>query len=239
MNWEKFKDFFHESWHSKMQPFIESEECDKIYAQLKKDSNRGKKIAPISSDVYKAFKLTPLTEIKVVLVGMCPYHTLHQGAPIADGLLMGCSNTNRLQPSLEQFYKALENDVHEGLNLNYYKNPDVSYLAEQGVLMLNAALTTEINKAGSHLELWEPFMKYLFENVLYYCGMPIVFLGKDAAKYSRYLAPMSWSFTLPHPASASYKNTDWDSEKVFTQVNKILMSNNGFKISWLQDYPPF
>jgi uracil-DNA glycosylase len=239
MNWAKFKEFFHESWHSKMQPFIESEECDKMYEFLKREASRGKKIAPISSNVYRAFSLTPLTDIKVVLVGMCPYHTAIHGVPVADGLLMGCSVTEKLQPSLDQFYNALERDAYRGLNLNYYKNPDVSYLAEQGVLMLNAALTTEINKAGSHLELWEPFMKYLFENVLYYSGAPIVFLGKDASRYKQYLAPFSWSFTLSHPASASYKNTDWDSEGVFSQVNKILMDNNGFKINWLDEYPPF
>ena len=46
MIWEKFKDQFHESWHDKMRPFIESEECDKIYAYLKKEGGRGKKIAP-------------------------------------------------------------------------------------------------------------------------------------------------------------------------------------------------
>lgn len=239
MNWEKFKDQFHESWHTKMQPFIESEECDKIYEFLKKEAARGKKIAPVSSNVFRAFKETPLTEVKAVILGMCPYHTAINGVPVADGLLMGCSVTGKLQPSLDQFYRALEIDVYDGLNLKYFKNPDVSYLAKQGVLMLNAALTTEINKAGSHLELWHPFTKYVFETVLYYAGVPVVFLGKDSTRYKQYLPPMSWNFVLPHPASAAYKNTDWDSEKVFTQVNKILMDNNGFKINWLDEDPPF
>ena len=58
MNWDKFKDQFHESWHSKMQPFIESEECDKIYEFLKKESKRGKKIAPLSSAIFRCFKET-------------------------------------------------------------------------------------------------------------------------------------------------------------------------------------
>ena len=239
MNWEKFKDQFHESWHIKMRPFIESEECDKIYEFLKKESKRGKKIAPLASNVYRAFRETTLDELKVVMMGMCPYHTAKNGEFVADGLLMGCSNTNTLQPSLEKFYDALEKEIHNGLNLKRIKTPDVAYLANQGVLMINAALTTEINKAGSHIALWEPFTKYLLEHVLDTAGVPIIFLGKDAAKYERYVAPFTWTFTLSHPASAAYKQTDWDTEGVFTKVNQILMDNNNYKIIWLNEEPPF
>lgn len=237
MNWEHFKHYFHESWHAKMQPFIESEACDEIYKFLKAESKRGKKIAPVSADTYKAFKLTKLDDLKVVMLGMCPYHTFKNGVPIADGLLMGCSNTGIAQPSLDQFYSAVEKELYNGLALKYDKPADVSFLAEQGVLMLNAALTTEMNKAGSHIAIWEPFTKYVFEEILFYTGVPIIFLGKDAAKFKKYLPPMNWSFTLSHPASASYKNTEWDSEGVFKQVNKILKDNNGFSISWLDDLP--
>ena len=159
MNWELFKDCFHESWHSKMQPFIESEECDNIYKYLKSESKRGKKIAPLSSVIYRCFKETSLDDVKVVMVGMCPYHTFYNDQPVADGLLMGCSVTNKLQPSLLKFYEGVEKELFNGLNLTYQKLPDVSYLAKQGVLMFNAALTTEMNKAGSHIELWEPFTK--------------------------------------------------------------------------------
>jgi uracil-DNA glycosylase len=239
MIWEKFKDNFHESWHAKMQPFIESEECDKIYEFLKSESKRGKKIAPLSSDVWRCFKETPLTDLKVVLIGMCPYHTEKNGQPVADGLLMGCSRTGKLQPSLEQFYGGIERELYDGLNLVYDKTPDVSYLAKQGVLMLNAALTTEINKAGSHIAIWEPLVEYLFEHVFQYQGAPIVFLGKDAAKYKRLVAPLTWSFVLTHPASASYKNTDWNTEGVFGKVSKILKENNNFTINWLDEPAPF
>lgn len=239
MIWEKFKENFHESWHAKMQPFIESEACDKIYEFLKSESKRGKKIAPLSSDVWRCFKETPLTDLKVVLIGMCPYHTERNGVPVADGLLMGCSKTGKLQPSLEQFYGGIERELYEGLNLTYDKTPDVSYLAKQGVLMLNAALTTEINKAGSHIAIWEPLVEHLFEHVFQYEGAPIVFLGKDAAKYKRLVAPLAWSFVLTHPASAAYKQTEWDTEGVFSKVNKILKENNNFTINWLDEPAPF
>jgi len=238
MKWEKFKEFFHESWHNKMQPFIESEDCDLIYAYLKKESGRGKKIAPLSSNVYRCFKETPLTDLKVVMMGMCPYHTLRNDQPVADGLLMGCSTTGKLQPSLEQFYGGLERELYNGLNLKYKKNPDVTYLANQGVLMINAALTTEINKAGSHIAIWEPFIKHFF-TCIETEGAPIIFLGKDAAKYKKYVAPFKWTFVTSHPASASYKNTEWDTEGTFGKVNKVLKDNNNFNIMWLDEEAPF
>jgi len=234
MNWEKFKDLFHESWHLKIRPFIESKECDDIYEFLKKESKRGKKIAPLSPNVFRCFRETSLDDLKVVMMGMCPYHTFLNGDPVADGLLMGCTVTGRLQPSLEKFYEGVENDVYDGLNLKYTKDPDVSYLAKQGVLMLNAALTTEMNKAGSHIKLWEPFTKYLLEEVLATTGVPYIFLGKDASVYQKYIPPFTWSFTLSHPASAAYKQSEWDTEGAFTKVNKILKDNNNFSIEWLK-----
>jgi len=237
MKWDAFRDYFHESWHDKMRPFIESEECDKIYQFLKAESRRGKNIAPSYSLTYRCFKETPLTEMKVVLVGMCPYHTAKNGIPVADGLLMGCSVTQQLQPSLEQFYDAIERELFNGLTLEHIKNPDVTYLAKQGVLMLNAALTTEIGKAGSHIDIWEPFTVYLFEEVIALSGVPVVFLGKDAARYARYTNPFQWQFKLTHPASASYKNTEWDTEGTFTKVNKILKDTNNFEIHWLDKMP--
>lgn len=239
MLWDKFKKHFHESWHDVIRPFIESEQCDELYAHLKSESRRGKKIAPLSSNTYRCFKITPLDSMKVVLLGMCPYHTQFNGAPVADGLLMGCSVSDRLQPSLDQFYNALEKDVYKGLNLKYNKLHSVEYLAYQGVLMFNAALTTEINKAGSHLKIWEPFIKYVFENAIAPSRVPVVFLGKEASKFKRYMAPLTWSFELSHPASASYKNTDWDSEGVFTKVNKIIEDEKKSPIYWLDEQLPF
>ena len=239
MQFEKFKNLFHESWHDKMRPFIESEECDNIYKFLKTESQRGKKIAPLSVNVYRCFLETSLDDLKLVILGMCPYHTLKNDMPVADGLAMSCSVTGYLQPSLDQFYNAIEKEVYGGLCLNSEKNPDLTYLARQGVLLWNAALTTEINKAGSHLELWEPFTKYVFENIISTTGVPTIFLGKEAGKFERYTGLFAHNFVVSHPASAAYKNTDWNSEGVFSKVNKILKEVNNYEIDWLDQNPPF
>ena len=239
MIWENFKHQFHPSWHAKMRPFIESEECDKIYAYLKAESKRGKRVAPISMHVWRCFKETSLDDLKVVVMGMCPYHTFKSDLPVADGLLMGCSVTEQIQPSLSQFYGAMEREFYDGLNLSIIQNPDVSFIAHQGVLMLNAALTTEMNKAGSHIEIWEPFIKYLFEEIINHLGVPIIFLGKDAARYKKYTGIFTHVFEVTHPASASYKGTEWDTEGVFVKVNRLLEENNGFSVQWLDVDAPF
>ena len=171
------------------------------------------------------------------MMGMCPYHSTKNGEFVADGLLMGCSTTGILQPSLQKFYDGVEKEMYNGLCVTCDRNPDVSFLAKQGVLMYNAALTTEINKAGSHIQLWEPFTKYLLEEVLATKMSPIIFLGKDAARYEKYVAPFTWTFTLAHPASASYKQSDWDTEGVFTKVNRLLKDTNNEEVSWLLDDP--
>jgi uracil-DNA glycosylase len=220
-----------------MQPFIESKECDEIYKFLKFESQRGKQIAPISQNVFRCFYETPYEDVKVVMMGMCPYHSTKNGEYVADGLLMGCSTTGILQPSLQKFYDGIEKEMYNGLCVTCIRDADVSFLAKQGVLMYNAALTTEINKAGSHIQLWEPFTKYLLEEVLATKMAPIIFLGKDAARYEKHVAPFTWTFTLSHPASASYKQSDWDTESVFTKVNRLLKDTNNEEISWLLDEP--
>ena len=71
MKWEGIKDLIHESWHRRLRPFIESEDCDKIYEFLKSESRRGKKLAPLSSNVWRCFLETPYEDLKVVMCGMC------------------------------------------------------------------------------------------------------------------------------------------------------------------------
>jgi uracil-DNA glycosylase len=167
---------------------------------------------------------------------MAPYHSLYNKSPIADGLCMSCSITGKLQPSLFQWYNAIENELYNGLCAPCIKNPDLTYLARNRVLLLNAGLTVEINHAGNHNSVWEPFMKYLFENVFDVIRIPIILLGKEAQKIEKYIDPYTKVFKLSHPASASYSGIDWSSEGVFKVVNKIIMDTNGHSIQWMDEF---
>lgn len=232
LDWNSFQEHFHESWHRKIKVFFESGGFDPIYEFLKKEGRRGVQIAPLSSDTFRCFKETNFDEIQLLIVGICPYHTFRNNLPIADGLLMSCSVNDYLQPSLDQWYKALEHDYYNGVCASCIKNPDLTYLANQGVLLLNAGLTVAISKPGSHNQIWEAFMKYLFEEVLDTLHAPIVFLGKEASKLKKYVAPFTWTFEISHPASAAYKGVEWESEGVFKKIDKILMDTNGTRINW-------
>ena len=236
MNWANFSEKFHPSWHSKIRPFVESEECDRIYEFLKGESKRGVQIAPLSSATFRAFLETPYDEIKCIVLAYCPYHTFKNGLPIADGLALSCSITNYPQPSLEIFYSAIENELYNGLCAPCIKNPNLSFLARNGVLLLNAGLTVAMNKPGSHNLIWEPFMKYLFENVFDVIKVPIILLGKEAQKIEKYIDPYTKVFKLSHPAASSYQGTDWDSEGVFKKVEKILLDTNNHKIQWMDTH---
>ena len=227
------------SWWNKIKPFFLQGGFDPIYAELKKSSARGKKICPDSKNVFKAFLECPIDELKCVIIGLSPYHTLNNGNCIADGLALSCSITNYPQPSLDQWFNAIEQELYNGVCVPCIKNPDLRFLANQGVLLLNSGLTCEANIANSHGKLWEPFMEFLFDKIINSTGVPIVFLGKEAQKLEKYTMPFCSIFRLSHPASAAYKGEIWDSEGTFKQINQLLLSNNGFSISWLQDELPF
>lgn len=236
LNWEKFKPLFG-TWADKIQPFFLKGGFDSIYTYLKEESKRGVQIAPNSNLVYRCFQETDINNTYVIIISMCPYHSLYQGSPVADGLAFSCSVTGKLQPSLISWYEGIENDLYNGLNLNYTKNPDLSYLAKNGVLLYNCALTTTIGKAGNHIPIWENFTKYLLEEVFAYTGIPIIFIGKDAQKYNKYVSPLTHGhiFNIEHPSFAARNQSIWDTKGAFSTVNRIIRENNGnsFEIDWL------
>ena len=227
------------TWWSKIEPFFDSGGFDTIYDKLKADSARGVKIAPISSLVYRCFQETAFNNCKVVICGFCPYHSFTKdGIAIADGLCMSCETTGKLQPSLRTFYQGLEEELYEGLNLSYNPNPSLQYLAKQGVLLFNSSLTVAQGKPGSHGDLWQEFTKYFFENVIGYTGIPIIFLGAEAAKFNRWVTPFTHTFITKHPAYYARLEQPYDGEGAYKAVNQIIRQNNGkeFEIKWLEEY---
>ena len=236
LSWEKFESLFG-SWSSKIKPFFFSGGFDEIFAKLKQDSARGKKIFPSSENVFRAFRECPIDEIRVILVGACPYHSMKDSIIIADGLCLSCGNTNYPQPSLDYFLSSIETELYNGLCVPCNRKFDLSYLSNnEGVLLLNAGLTVEHMKPMSHNLLWEPFMKYLFENVFDALGVPIVLMGNDAQKLEKYISPFSTILRVSHPASAAYKNEDyWDSKGLFQELDYILRHKHGKGINWFDE----
>lgn len=229
------------SWADYFKKFIESEDFDNIFARLKWESGRGRIICPASADTFRVFTATPPEEVRCIFILQDPYPwKINKGAEsmfIADGLAMSCANTGIPQPSLRYFYEGMERELCKGMNLDMKYEPDLTYLANQGVMMMNCALTVEKDKPGSHLDLWKPFITYFLSEVInsYFRGLPIIFMGQGAAKYEPLVAPfLHWTKVVVHPAAAAHKGTKWDSQGIFGWVNTLLEQNNGpeFKIGW-------
>lgn len=226
LEWEKFKHLFHPSWHVYMKSAIESEWMFKIFEKLKKEKEI---ICPSYENVFNSF-LIDLNGVHTILILQEPYAWVKHGKIVANGIPMDCSNTGKMQPSLEQFYTGMEEELKEEIRGDI----SLSYLSEQGVMLLNSALTCKANKVGSHSSLWIPFMKYIFEEIFYTRNGTIYWmLGAEAKRIEKFIYPLgNYIFHSSHPASASHKGTTWSSEGIFTKINKILKENSSNYVIW-------
>ena len=238
LDWKKFAPLFG-TWADKIKPFFDNGGLDPVYSFLRGQAQAGKQIAPASMHTYRAFIETPIDELKVVIVCQDPYFKFINGSPVASGVAMDCSITARIQPTLQNFYDGIEEEMFNGLNLNYINTHDLSYLSSQGVLLLNAALTVEKDKPGSHSEIWAPFTNFLLTEVISTTGVPILYLGAQAGAFAVLTAKTNPCYVLNHPASAAYAKVKWDTQGVFTKISRDIFKSNKDTIMWLPIDAPF
>jgi len=224
------------SWGDILKPFIVSPDCDEIYRQLRELKVAGKKITPVPEQLYRAFKECPYEDLKCVFILQDPYKNVIDGVRVADGIPMSCSNTGILQPSLKQWYDGIEDGIYGGLALDMDRDPDLTYLANQGVLLLNIALTTEIGESKAHIDLgiWNKFTEYTLKMLnLAHKGMIFVFIGSPAQEYNWIIDGKSnIKINLEHPAYAARQNRKWLHQKVFTTINEALHKDIKETILW-------
>lgn len=224
-------------WAPKFRPLIESSDFDDIYKFLKDEHKEGKIICPHHTNTFRAFKECPFSKLRVIFILQDPYPWVKfdrggERVYTADGMAMSCSNTGACQPSLELFYQGMEDD----LGIKVFRQPDLSYLANQGILLLNTSLTAEMNKPSSHEGLWDKFIKYLIEEVInfYTGGIIYVSFGGNAHVMTKAILPfLHWGFEVEHPAAAARKEREWKHDNIFTKINKILKDCNNDQINWV------
>lgn len=195
-----------------------------ILTELANEVDKNYRFTPPLSYMFNGFFKCPYDKLKVVVIGQDPYPK--EG--VADGISFSCSRTMKLQPSLRYIFKAIDSDLHYG----YDGNPDLTRWAEQGVLMLNTALTCRVNNVGSHYHLWDNFTKLLLE----YLNksdkdLIIVLLGNKAKQWKKYLKNHK-IIEVSHPASAVYSGGTWDSRDMFNKVNDHLSEIGESEIKW-------
>lgn len=218
-------------WQPAFKHYIFSTEFVNTILQLHKDSTEGKRFTPPLKNVFKAFEECPFDKLRVVIVGQDPYPQLG----VADGIAFSCSNNDKPQPSLRYIFDELKREFPMYRTNDLLYDPlDLKRWSNQGILMLNTALTCQIGKIGSHYDIWKTFtahlLTYLNDNNT---GIIYVFMGKKAEEWSDLIdEKFNYKFNVPHPASAAYKGGKWDSKHVFREVNKILYDNTKQQIIW-------
>lgn len=216
-------------WANKLKGFVQSSDFDKILEVLYKLKEEGKRFTPPLKQVFRAFEECPHDKLKVIIIGQDPYP--HLG--VADGLAFSCGNTNKIQPSLKNIFDAIESTVYQ--EFPTHQDPDLKRWANQGVLLLNSALTCQIDKVGSHYAIWKDFIAYTMDILNYTdTGLTFVLMGKQAQELEGLIGDHHYIIKVSHPASAAYTKTVWDCGNMFNEINKIINGQNGpeFKINW-------
>lgn len=183
-------------------------------------------VYPPSDEIFSALHLTPLSKVKVVIIGQDPYHNVGQ----AHGLCFSVRPEVDIPPSLVNIYKELQSDLG-------CKIPNNGYLvkwAEQGVLLLNTVLTVRAHQANSHQgKGWEQFTDAIIRAVNAE-DRPIAYLlwGRPAqSKMNMLDNPKHKVFTAPHPSPLS-AHRGFFGCKHFSQANAFLEENGLAPIDW-------
>lgn len=212
-----FKDIYHQElnkpYFQQLKSFIEQERLVKT-------------IYPKKEDLFRAFDLTPMDSIKVVIIGQDPYHGKEQ----AHGLCFSVNKGIPLPPSLKNIYKEIESS----LNVIMPNHGDLSNWAKQGVLLLNTILTVEENKPLSHKNIgWETFTLEIIK-AINQLNQPICFLlfGAHASSFKAYLNnPKHLILETSHPSPLSnYRG--FSGSQIFLTCNQFLQNKGVETIRW-------
>lgn len=184
-------------------------------------------VFPPRNEMFRAFQLTPLKEVKVVIIGQDPYHEDHQ----AMGLSFSVPNGVALPPSLINIYKEIENNF--GVKMK--NNGDLTYLARQGVLLLNTILTVRKAQPLSHKDIgYDKFVQDVLLT-LNEQEQPMVFMlwGSHARSLKKYLTnPHHLVLESTHPSPLSANRGGFFNQYHFLKANRYLKSHNVSEINW-------
>ena len=209
-----FNKFAVNGWDKVFRSFVYSTDFDNILTKLWELSNDDKKFTPPLKQVFRAFEECPYDNLQVVIIGQDPYPQLG----VADGISFSCSNTNKLQPSLRFILEEVNRTVYD--NEVIIEDLDLKIWSNQGILMLNTALTTEVGNIGSHYDIWRPFTTYLLDWLnINKSELVYVYMGKKAEEWSSMTDDTNIKYFVKHPASAAYNGSKWDSKDLFNKIN--------------------
>ena len=184
-------------------------------------------VYPPAGLIFNALDSCPLPQIRVVILGQDPYH----GAGQAHGLSFSVPEGIAHPPSLINIFKELESDTGK----EYPKHGSLTSWASQGVLLLNATLTVEASKAGSHQNKgWELFTDAVIDVISAQCNHVVFMLWGNYAKQKgkRIDRERHLVLTSGHPSPLSANRGLWFGNRHFSQANAFLTSKGRPAIDW-------
>lgn len=214
------------------QDFFAKEEGQSYFQKLMQfidEEYRTKTIFPIKENIWTAFQLTPYNNVSVVIIGQDPYHEVGQ----AHGLCFSVEKGTKIPPSLRNIFKEIASEYCVEIPS---QKGNLTEWAKQGVLMINAVLTVEEGKAGSHSKKgWEIFTDNVISK-LNERAEPIIFIlwGNSAIQKQRLItAPHHHILTSTHPSPLS-AHRGFLGCGHFKLCNNMLISLNKKEIDWLK-----
>ena len=201
-------------------PYFES-----LVKYLREEKAAGRKIFPPGSQIFRAFDLTPVSDVKVVILGQDPYHGVGQ----AHGLSFSVPHGVPAPPSLKNIFKEIESD----LGVRMSGCPNLEKWASQGVLLLNAVLTVRSGEAASHSKIgWEQFtdavIKYISDN----CEGVVFMLWGNFARTKSALIDHSRHHVLEAAHPSPLARGAFFGCRHFSRANAALSESGRTPIDW-------
>lgn len=214
-----------QSWKDALSAEFDKDYFIKLTDFVRGEYLSGKTVYPAPQNIFNAFNLCPLDQVKVVIIGQDPYHEPGQ----AHGLCFSVLPPTPIPPSLVNIYKEIESDTGR----KSVTNGDLTHWAQQGVLLLNATLTVRAHAAASHAgHGWEEFTDSVIRAVSARENIVYMLWGSYAQKKAAFVdANKNLVLKSAHPSPLSaYRG--FLGNKHFSQANEYLIKNGIAPIEW-------
>lgn len=213
------------SWKEILKDEFNKEYFQNVVQFLKSEKAEGKIIYPPGANIFHAFNTTPWQDVKVVIIGQDPYHNPDQ----AMGLSFSVPKGIKLPPSLKNIFREIKTDI--GIELP--NHGDLSSWAEQGVFLLNAMLTVEQKKPGSHKKIgWQQFTDSVIKLLSDKREEIVFLLWGNFAKNKKELIDGSKHLILEAAHPSPLARGAFFGSKHFSKTNEYLISKNKKPIDW-------
>ena len=214
-----------QSWKQALQSEFDKPYFAELVRFLHSEKDSGQVIFPPGNRIFRAFDLTPLDQVKVVILGQDPYHGYGQ----AMGLSFSVPDGVPAPPSLKNIFKEIEDD----LGIRMSGRPNLEGWARQGVLLLNAVLTVRAGQAASHSGIgWQEFTDAVIRCISDRCEGVVFLLWGNFARAKRGLIDASRHYVLEAAHPSPLARGAFFGCRHFSRTNELLVRQGKTPIDW-------